>query len=440
MQSEYQVQCCVVENLRNLSRMLMCLDRVGKELFLEVSDRHVSLRTLNQAQSAFVTFTLKETFFSDFIVEDDVTASVKLHLKNMVSVFRSVQHVDKLWLQLACQGTEQYMRVQHECSNGMRKKFDLALEEVEPMNAVYSKAGCPHRVCADPMTMLSCLSNFPAGLAEVALVAMPDALILKNDVDQVGMTDKVGLRTEMRVNAADLYRYHLGQTRAEGLCVSFSLREFRAILQLMKEIEHRCAIFLEGPGQPVIFNSEPRTDLPTAFVFECALATVIETTSLDDDMEGLFDDAPPAFDADPAQAAAGGGAGVAPGACAPPNPQHGAGGTGAPSFQGASACSCADPQGAGVPSAGGSYAAPVNGAGGGHFWGQASSAAPPQGAQNQHGLGESYAPPQACSYYPPPGSPMGFDASDTEEDEDAVPGTPPGDAGPPSSKRQMTGR
>ena len=114
MQSEYQVQCCVVENLRNLSRMLMCLDRVGKELFLEVSDRHVSLRTLNQAQSAFVTFTLKETFFSDFIVEDDVTASVKLHLKNMVSVFRSVQHVDKLWLQLACQGTEQYMRVQHE--------------------------------------------------------------------------------------------------------------------------------------------------------------------------------------------------------------------------------------------------------------------------------------------------------------------------------------
>ena len=92
----------------------------------------VSLRTLNQAQSAFVVCTLKDSFFSEFIVEPETTASVKLHLRNVVSIFRSVQNVDKLWLQLACTGTDEYMRVQQECGNGMRKKFDLAFEEVLP--------------------------------------------------------------------------------------------------------------------------------------------------------------------------------------------------------------------------------------------------------------------------------------------------------------------
>ena len=90
----------------------------------------VSLRTLNQAQSAFVVFTLRESFFSDFIMPPGGTASVKLHLKNVVSIFKATNNVQKLWIQVACSGEESYMRVQQECTNGLRKKFDLAFEEV----------------------------------------------------------------------------------------------------------------------------------------------------------------------------------------------------------------------------------------------------------------------------------------------------------------------
>mmetsp|Transcript_39755 Transcript_39755/g.84719 ORF Transcript_39755/g.84719 Transcript_39755/m.84719 type:complete len:503 (-) Transcript_39755:240-1748(-) len=290
----YTVQCCVMQNLRNLSRMLACLDRFGKELFLEVVEGQVSLRTLNQAQSAFVVFTLREDFFSEFIIEPNASASVKLHLKNVVSIFRSVQHVEKLWIQLDCSGDESqnHMRVLHECTNGLRKKFDLAFEEVTSMNAVYSKEGCPHHICVDPGTLLSCLTNFPQGLAEATLVCQPDAVLLKNDPDAVGLEDmKDGcLRTEMRLLAADLHDYKLGPEKPQGLHVTFSLREFKAILQLVKDLEHRCIIFIEDVGQPLILSSEPREDLPQTFVMECVLATLVEAADLNDDLDGVFDD------------------------------------------------------------------------------------------------------------------------------------------------------
>ena len=79
------------------------------------------------------------------------------------------------------------------------------------MNAVYSKGECPHCICTDPSTMLNCLSNFPTGLAEVTFVLTPDAVVLKNDVDVVGLDDHkdVGIRTEMRLGAgASLFPSH----------------------------------------------------------------------------------------------------------------------------------------------------------------------------------------------------------------------------------------
>ena len=169
----YVVQCCVRQNLRPLSRMLACLDRFGKELYLEVVAGIISLRTLNQAQSAFVVFTLHDDFFSESIFTmRDAPACVMLHLKNVVAIFRSVQMVELLWIQLAYSGVNQqnHLRILHHCSNGTRKKFDLAVEEVTSMNAVYSKDICPHRICVDAGTLLACLKNFPLGIFEATLV------------------------------------------------------------------------------------------------------------------------------------------------------------------------------------------------------------------------------------------------------------------------------
>ena len=120
-------------------------------------------------------------------------ASVKLHLKNVTSIFRSTANVERVWLQVAtggadadadADGGESYMRVQLQCSSGLRKKFDLAFQEVSSMNAVYDKAACPHTIRADPGRFLDCLKNFPTSQNEVTLVAATEALTLKNEVQK----------------------------------------------------------------------------------------------------------------------------------------------------------------------------------------------------------------------------------------------------------------
>ena len=151
--NQYVLQCSIVQSddgIKNFSRMLNCLDRFGKDLFLEFNEGEVSgpgcpaalpphhrvvppaqvaLRTLNQAQSAYIYFALSAGYFLDFMPQQGRSASIKLHLKNMVSIFRSAHGVETVWLQLAVD-TECYLRVQLVCKNGVNKMFDLKFEEV----------------------------------------------------------------------------------------------------------------------------------------------------------------------------------------------------------------------------------------------------------------------------------------------------------------------
>ena len=156
-------------------------------------------------------------------MQKDASASVKLHLKNMTSIFRKIDGVEKVWLQVAVgsedESADSYMRVQLQCASGLRKKFDLAFQEVTSMNAVYDKGVCAHHLCADPSVFLDCLKNFPPSLAEVSLVATADALTLKNDgaveasveaENDPGNSVTRVVRTEMRLLATDFYEYHLG--------------------------------------------------------------------------------------------------------------------------------------------------------------------------------------------------------------------------------------
>ena len=68
------------------------------------------------------------------------TASVKLHLKNITSIFRSTFGVERVWLQVAtggdgsdgCDPGDGYMRLQLMCASGLRKKVRAARTHPNP--------------------------------------------------------------------------------------------------------------------------------------------------------------------------------------------------------------------------------------------------------------------------------------------------------------------
>ena len=342
----YTLECSLErESIRTFRSMLMCLKQFGTDLFFEANERTVTLRTLNTAQSAFIVCTLQSAFFAKYTVRawrgvsssssprltpfpprlsqfaPGASASVKLHLKNLTSIFRSTFGVERVWLQVAaggeqategCEAADAYMRVQLMCASGLRKKFDLAFQEVTSINAVYDRTVCPHRLKADPAIMLDCLKNFPSTLAEVTMVAGPQALTLKNEIEVAtddlpggpgtnqgadgggGRTSGGGddqrqtVRTEMRLQACDLHEYVLGPSAPPaGVSVAFSQREFKALLSLLREVDHVLTCHIEGGGRPIIFGSSVRGEVLTPFAIDCVLATVVETDLGDDDMFDL---------------------------------------------------------------------------------------------------------------------------------------------------------
>ena len=74
----------------------------------------------------------------------------------MTSIFRTTMGVERVWLQIAVGSapadscSAAFMRVQLMCAVGLRKKFDLAFQEVTSISAVYDRHACPHLIPAHP--------------------------------------------------------------------------------------------------------------------------------------------------------------------------------------------------------------------------------------------------------------------------------------------------
>jgi len=93
--------------------------------------------------------------------------SMKVYLKNLVPIFRSVAGVSKVWVQVAS-GEENYLRVQQECSSG---RAVISRHSTPPLASPLSRRPAAHRVrpasaealCAAQPRVAPCLA--PAGSA-----------------------------------------------------------------------------------------------------------------------------------------------------------------------------------------------------------------------------------------------------------------------------------
>lgn len=169
------------------------------------------------------------------------------------------------------------------------------------MNAVYSKENCATRIGVEPKMLLESLKNFQVNV-ELTLISQQQGLTIKNAVEDGSWGPDTDLlkdgqtRTEIKLHSDELVSYHVDpRFAAAGISISFLQKEFRALLQLVHEIEHRIDIFIEAGGKPIIFGSAPRRDTEIApFSMECVLATVEDTEAnpFGDDGDFFGDEAP----------------------------------------------------------------------------------------------------------------------------------------------------
>lgn len=157
----------------------------------------------------------------------------------------------------------------------MSKMFDLSYEEVDPVQAMYNTEECPHRICAEPRLLLDCMANLPTGSRELTLSVTPQALAIKNDVDDAQVESS--LRTEMVIAPGDLHEYTLGALATNPLRVGLSMREFKAMLAFAESCGGLVVLHFDLGGRPIVLV----TDLGEAGEaggarLECVIATTID--------------------------------------------------------------------------------------------------------------------------------------------------------------------
>jgi hypothetical protein len=256
------------------SKMVTCLSKIGEDLFLEATDDKLVLRTLNQTRSAFFCFSLGQHFFEAYrLIEQGTIYRCKLVLKACSAVFKSTANVDKCIISV--RKTDSSMKFELHCKLGVRKTYELDLEESDTLQAVYSKENCPNRMQVAAHIFSLCLNNFPVNLEEITLVLCKDYVRVKSYVDNQKTENvlKKLLLTELTLSTGDFESYEFTSNREVEL--TFCLKEMKAILQFCEKQTQPLAFFMEDEGKPILMS----VSIPKTFEADFVLATLLDPTA-----------------------------------------------------------------------------------------------------------------------------------------------------------------
>lgn len=136
------------ENSRLFAYSILCLSKIGTDITFEITNSHVSIRSLNDANTAFSLFTLSSSFFQHFNKRStkEVTQSTssqystavkdtiycKLSLKRCLCVFKScisAKNLDKLKISLLDRAHKQSQREKEQ----HKESTLVSLEDKEDM-------------------------------------------------------------------------------------------------------------------------------------------------------------------------------------------------------------------------------------------------------------------------------------------------------------------
>lgn len=82
-----------------LGKAINSFSRIGNELYVEASSSGLTLRTVNDSQTAFAVMNFEIGFFTDFKIDrsnsDEYSNKCKISMKSCLGVFKNMRQVGK---------------------------------------------------------------------------------------------------------------------------------------------------------------------------------------------------------------------------------------------------------------------------------------------------------------------------------------------------------
>ncbi|XP_050677605.1 cell cycle checkpoint control protein RAD9A isoform X2 [Leptidea sinapis] len=236
-------------------RTIHALARLGDELYLESLSDCILLRTLNAAESAYAMVKFNKNFFSYFnynyyCTDDKEGLKCKISMKSALNTFKSPTHMDKqvenLEIKLDADSCKLIFVV--KCKHGIVKTHFVSILDCKAMQAVYTKDLVPNRITSPHKILSEAIGNFQNSDDQLTIEAFSNSLIIRNYIDSKTDLTKV-IRTQISIKPIEFDSYIIG----EETTITFTLKEFRALLAFAEALSLPIQLHFEVTGKPAVF-------------------------------------------------------------------------------------------------------------------------------------------------------------------------------------------
>ncbi|KRX56942.1 Cell cycle checkpoint control protein RAD9A [Trichinella sp. T9] len=268
---------CIIAsgNLKVFSRALQALSKLpGEDLYLEAKPEG----TVNASRSGYACFQFSPKFFISFVRGVDTPISdsslnrrvgfidhtsenyCKISMKSAVLTLRALTSAETCEIKIAF--AESALKITLHFKYGIIRKYSLSLIECEAMQSLFDRNTCKNKVVAPCQTLLEAVHrSFQLNQEEVTLSVNDQEMMFRNFVEDEPDPDKVP-KTELRLNVAEFLTFDV-HMKSE---LTFTLKEFRALLHFVEYFHVPIVFLFSEPGKPIIFRLENCGDFSAEYV------------------------------------------------------------------------------------------------------------------------------------------------------------------------------
>jgi len=256
--------------IRVFAKALHSLAKIGEDLYLNPQVDGLSLRTMNSARSAFLSYILDRSgFFDEYNLPEEGSPSTpatsgsddsqaeegtkcRLALRSIMFAFKSVPQLEKNveTCHFDISDADCKVTIELRCRFKVTKTFVLPFIEAESLKANYDLEVLTNRFTSRPRVLMDACLNFLTNQEEVTMSVSSSQFMMKNYVDEDDVKLNQVVRTEMVMAAKEFEDFVMDQDTT----VTYCLKELRSIIGFADAMGEPLSACFNKAGEPIVFS------------------------------------------------------------------------------------------------------------------------------------------------------------------------------------------
>ncbi|XP_012518943.1 PREDICTED: cell cycle checkpoint control protein RAD9B isoform X1 [Propithecus coquereli] len=253
---------CVMtgSQVKVFGKAIQALSRISDELWLDPSEKGLSLRSVNSCRSAYGCILFSSVFFQHYQWSPSVTMNgndstlnlnCKLGMKSIGPIFKSLnsleRHVEKC--KIFTKSDKCKVVIQFFCRHGIKRTHNVSFQESQPLQVIFEKNMCTNTLVIQPRLLAEAIVLFTSSQEEVTLAVTPLNFCLKSSNEE-SMDLSNSVYSEMCVGPEEFDFFQIGVDTE----ITFCFKELKGMLTFSEATHAPISIHFDFPGKPMALS------------------------------------------------------------------------------------------------------------------------------------------------------------------------------------------